>query len=834
MVRQRSAKPLSPGPNPGVASKIKISQSLETTCAERFFRRKGNKVTKAKLEQLFKKDIVILDGAMGTMLQRSGLAPGESPEVFCLTHEEIVIGIYRQYIDSGSDIIYTATFGANRRKLDGSGYSSADIVKKATELAKRAVEGTDTKVALSIGPIGELLEPLGTLPFEEAYDIFKEILVAGEDAGADLVVFETMADLYEVKAGILAAKENTSLPIFASMTYEKTGRTFLGCRVESMACALSGMGIAAIGINCSLGPSEIFPIAKQLLKYTDLPVFIKPNAGLPDPVTGDYNISAIEFAGQMKKYADAGIGIMGGCCGTTPEYIREIARYVRDIKPREKYQLASAVCTPSNFVEIRGVRVIGENLNPTGKKDIRDAITKNDMNYLASMAARQADAGADILDINVGVPGIAEEQMMKSAVEAIQRVTDLPLQVDSSNSKAVEAGLRAFNGKAIVNSVHGTEESMNAILPIVKKYGAAVIGLTLDEKGIPATAEERFAIAERILNNAISHGIDKKDVFIDCLTLTVSAQQAQALETLKAVKMVRERLELHTVLGVSNISFGLPGRELMTRTFLLKALSFGLDLPIINPHISANMDAVAAFRVLSCEDTGSGAYIERFSGGKDVKVNKNAESENNLTLRDAIIKGLKEDAGRITEGLLVENEALCIINEMLIPALDKVGEEFESQEIFLPQLINSANAACGAFEAIKKHISQTGGASVSKGKILVATVKGDVHDIGKNIAKIVLENYGYEVIDLGKDVSPETIVETAIRDNIRLVGLSALMTTTLESMKATIQKLRGTGHDCKILVAGAVLTPEYAAGIGADYYAKDAKAGVDIAKKVFG
>ena len=784
-------------------------------------------------KKLLHKSPLILDGAMGTMLQRNGILPGEYPETLCATNEEVIIDIHRQYVVAGSDIIYTNTFGANSKKLAGSGYSSAGIVKKAAALAKRAAQGSEAKVALSIGPIGELLKPVGALSFEEAYGVFKEMAVAGAEAGVDLIVFETMADLYEVKAGVLAAKENTSLPIFVSMTYEGTGRTFLGCSIESMACMLSGMGVDAVGINCSLGPYEIFPLAERLLKYTNLPVFVKPNAGLPNLDTGEYDITAEEFGRGMNEYAKIGIGILGGCCGTTPDFIRELARAVSEVAPREERRIFSAVCTPSNFVEIKGIRVIGENLNPTGKNDVKEAIANNDAGYIAAMAARQAEAGANILDINVGVPGTDEVKMMRTAVEAVQDMTDLPVQIDSSNAKAIEAGLRICNGKAIVNSVHGTEESMRSVLPLVKKYGASVIGLTIDEDGLPKTAEGRFAIAEKILNAALSYGIDRNDVFIDCLTMTVSAQQDQAAETIRAIKLVRERLGLHTVLGVSNISFGIPERGLMSLIFLVQAISSGLDLPIINPLIKANMDAVYAFRALSGEDVDCGAYIARFAG-QGTKVFENQRLNSKTTLKEAIIKGHRDDAIQITRDLIKEKEPLTIVNSMVIPALDIVGDEFESQEIFLPQLINSADAACGAFEVIKGYIKETGGASVSKGKIVIATVKGDVHDIGKNIAKVVLENYGYNVIDLGKDVAPELIVETVSREGAGLVGLSALMTTTLESMKITVEKLKEAEPACKVFVGGAVLTPEYASEIGADYYAKDAKASADIAKKVLG
>jgi len=791
-----------------------------------------------EIEKLLKQKIVILDGAMGTMLQNSGLLPGEYPEAFCMTHEDVIYGIHKQYVDSGCDIIYTNTFGANQKKLLGSGYSSAQIIDKAVRIAKNAALNSSAKVALSIGPIGELLQPMGTLSFEEAYDLFAEMLIAGEAAGADLVVFETMADLFEMKTAVLAAKENMKLPIFASMTFEKTGRTFLGCSIESMACVLQGLGVDAIGLNCSLGPGEIFPFAEKLLRNTNLPILVKANAGLPDPITGQYDVTPEAFAEEMKKYAAIGIHMMGGCCGTTPEYIKQIVRDVRDVSERAPYEPVSAVCTPSRYVKIDGgIRVIGENINPTGKKQIQAALTEQNMNFLMSKAVLQAEAGADILDINVGMPGIDETRMMEMTVKAVQSVTDLPLQIDSSNPQAIEAALRAINGKAIVNSVHATKESMDAIFPLVKKYGASVIGLTIDEGGIPQNAEKRLEIAERILAEALRYGIQKEDVFVDCLTLTVSAQQSQVKETLKAVKMVREKLGLHAVLGVSNISFGIPGRELVTRTFLVQAMAHGLDLPIINPTASENMEAIAAFRVLSEEDKDCTSYIEMFSradGAASVKTDKTETIAETNSLEEAIIKGLKAEAANLTQNLLREEDAMSIINRRIIPALDQVGELFEKQKIFLPQLIHSANASCEAFGVIKAHELEKGAPAITKGKIVLATVKGDVHDIGKNIVRIVLENYGYKVYDLGKDVPASLIVETAIREDAKLVGLSALMTTTLPSMEETIQALRASGHECKIVVGGAVLTPEYAASIGADEYAEDAKKSADIAKRILG
>ena len=797
-----------------------------------------------KIDELLKKDFIFLDGAMGTMLQASGLKLGERPEVLCITEPETIIDIHKQYINAGSDIVYANTFGGNAHKLEGTGHSVNEVITAAVKVAKKACEGTEALAALDIGPIGELLEPSGTLKFEEAYEIFKEMLVSGEKAGADLVVFETMTDLYEVKAAVLAAKENTKLPIFVTMTFEENGRTFTGCTVESMACVLEGLGVDAVGINCSLGPKEIFPLAKRLTEATNLPVVIKANAGLPDPLTNEYDITPELFGEYMKMYSEIGINIAGGCCGTNPDFIKETVKAMPLAKGKRKIvNSVSKLCSPQKMVEITGIRPIGERINPTGKKRFQQALRECDLNYIAERAIEQTDAGAEILDVNVGLPGIDEAEMMVKVVKTLQSVTNLPLQIDSSDPKAIEAGLRVFNGKAIVNSVNGEQEVMDKILPIVKKYGASVVGLAMDSNGIPKTAEARIEIAERILKNALSYGIKKEDVFIDCLTLTVSAQQEQAKETLKAVRYVKEQMGLHTVLGVSNISFGLPAREFITCSFLVQAMANGLDLPIINPNQQAVMDAIYSFRVLSGEDKDSVDYIEKFANRTMTQsepvqagagTGKKDEKQGDLDIAYAVSKGLKEEAAKITEELLKTRTEMEIINELLIPALDRVGERYEKQEIFLPQLINSASASCEAFEVLKKSILKKGAGSVSKGKIILATVKGDIHDIGKNIVKVILENYGYQVIDLGRDVAIEAVVETAKKEDVKLVGLSALMTTTLKSMSDTIDALRNSGHECKIVVGGAVLTPEYAKQIGADCYAKDAKQTVDFAKEVLG
>ena len=781
-----------------------------------------------------KPEILLLDGGMGTMLQAAGLPLGCLPELWNLIEPEKVIAVQRRYVEAGSRVLYTNTFGANRCKTAGCGRSVAELIAGGVRCARAAAAGSDVRVALDIGPIGQLLEPLGTLRFEEAYDIFREMMVAGTEAGADLIVIETMSDLYEVKAAVLAAKENTSLPVWVTMTFEASGRSFVGVTVPAMALTLTGLGVDALGFNCSLGPQELLPLVRELRRWTDLPLILKPNAGLPDPLTGAYGLTAEDFAAAMRPALESGVSIVGGCCGTTPDFIRALGSALRDEKPAAPgAALCRGVCSATRTAAFDGVRVVGERINPTGKKRFQQALRENDVDYIVQRGVEQQDAGAEILDVNVGLPGVDEPAMMTRVVKALQAVVDLPLQIDSSDPAAIEAGLRAVNGKAIVNSVNGKREVLDAVLPLCKKYGAAVLGLCLDENGIPATAEARLAIAERIRDATAQYGIPASDVFIDCLTLTVSAQQEQAVQTLRAVRAVKEKLGLGTVLGVSNISFGLPQREIVTVNFLIQALQAGLDLPIVNPNQSAVMDAIAAFRVLSGQDPACAAYIERFAGIEAAAPAARPET-GGMTLADAILRGLRSESAALTAKALETHSELEVVNQFLIPALDAVGERYERQEIFLPQLIQAANAACEGFELIKKRIAARGAESVSKGKILLATVHGDVHDIGKNIVRVVLENYGYTVIDLGRDVPVQTVVEAAIREDVPLVGLSALMTTTVASMAETIRALRASEHPCKIMVGGAVLTPDYAAQIGADYYAKDAKQSADIAKQVLG
>ena len=786
---------------------------------------------------LHEKEFILLDGAMGTLIQKSGAKYDHSPETLNITRPELIESFHRAYIDAGADIVYSNTFGANAYKLADSGYSVEEIISAGVANARRAA-GDKALVALDIGPVGMLLEPAGSLRFEEAYDYFKQEIIAGKDA--DLIVFETMTDLYELKAAVLAARENSDKPIIATMTFERTGRTFTGVSPASAAVTLSGLGVCALGVNCSLGPDELEPVVAEMTKYTDLPLIVKANAGLPDPNSNEYSILPDRFAQCVKALLPYGVKLAGGCCGTTPDYIRELKNMLGGGKYRPCPKSAdTTVCSASTAVEINGPRIIGERINPTGKKLFKQALVDNNIDYILTQALSQVSGGAEILDVNVGHPEIDERAMMVRVLKAIQSVCDAPLQIDSTKPEVLEAGLRCYNGKPIVNSVNGEEKSLSAVLPLVKKYGASVVGLTLDEGGIPKTAEGRFEIAKRIVSRAEALGIDRRDVYIDCLTLTVSAEQDACRETLKALHRVKTELGCKTCLGVSNISFGLPNRELVNSTFLTMALEEGLDLPIINPNLDAMTGAVRAYRVLAGIDKNSLEFIESYNDAAPAPKQK---AEGTLSLDAAVYSGLKKEAALVTEELLQSTDPMTVVNEMLIPALDRVGEDFEKNKIFLPQLIQSANTAQECFDVIKRQLSKSGGENVSKGKIILATVKGDIHDIGKNIVKVLLDNYGYTVIDLGKDVDPQLIVDTAAEQNITMVGLSALMTTTLKSMEETIALLRAEprlqnpdgSSKCVVFVGGAVLTKDYAMKIGADYYCRDAKESVDTAKKVLG
>ncbi|MEI8217244.1 MAG: homocysteine S-methyltransferase family protein [Eubacteriales bacterium] len=810
------------------------------------------------MRELIGKRILLSDGAMGTMLQMNGLSTGELPEKLNFTHPEIIEKIHSEYLDAGCDFICTNTFGASDYKLEGSGYSSSEVVIKAVAIAKKAVfefeknTGKRAFVGLDIGPIGKLMAPISDMTLEEAYGIFKTQIVAGEEAGADFVIFETFTDIYEMKAGILAAKENSKLPVICSTSFQEDGRMLMGTDPITMVNIISDMGIDALGVNCSLGPAEMTGTVLELLKYSKIPVIVQPNAGLPCLVDGDtyFNISPKEFNVHMKKFLELGVGIIGGCCGTTPEFIRELRKTIDEymatsqfknksgkelIKPI-KYTGASS-STKTVIIGDR-VRIIGERINPTGKKALKEALRNGNIDFVVNEAINQVKAGAAILDINVGLPEIDEIDMMQRVIKVVSSVVDAPLQIDSSDPKVIEAAARIYNGKAIINSVNGKTSVMEAIFPIAKKYGACVIALTLDENGIPSSTEERLNIAERIINKAKEYGIEKERIIVDCLTLTVSAEQKGALQTLSAIRQVKEKFGVKTTLGASNISFGLPERKLLNRTFLTMALAEGLDAPITDPLDNDNMESIRSYEVLSGKDEDSGDYIRAYGNKGSDKLEKpelkgtNEKKTYKDELAESILEGFESKASGVTEELLKEMEALRIVEEVIIPALEIVGRNYETGEIFLPQLIKSADTVKASFVVLKKHM-QKQGQVLSYGKVVVATVQGDIHDIGKNIAKVILENYGYEVIDLGKDVSIEKVVQAARDTSAGLIGLSALMTTTVVNMEATIKAIRAAGLNCKILVGGAVLTPEYAEKIGADYYAKDAMATVKAANQVY-
>ena len=783
---------------------------------------------------MYTREITILDGAMGTMLQQAGLKLGDRPETLSITAPDVVESIQRKYVQSGTQMLLSNTFCANAHKLAGTGFSVEEVIKASIQVAKRACEGTNAKVALDIGPIGELLEPLGTLHFDEAYALFEQMIRVGVSAGADAVFFETFSDLNELRAGVLAAKECSDLPVYASMTFEQSGRTFLGVRAECAAMTLTSLGVEAVGINCSLGPKEAAPILHCMRKVTDLPLILKPNAGLPDPATGIYHTTPDEFAALCTQLIDVGAAYIGGCCGTSPAFIAALHTALQGKQAVWNGAQIYGICSSSELCAFgQGVRVIGERINPTGKKRFQQALRECDMNYIVSQAIEQEEAGAQILDINVGLPGIDEPEMMSRVVTAVSGAVSLPLQIDSTNPAAIEAGLRAAPGKCLINSVNASKASLEAILPLARKYGAAIVALTIGENGLPSTVDERMNLAREIVNHAQREGIDKRDIAIDCLTLTVSAQQDQAAATLEALRLIRSELGLETVLGVSNISFGLPQRQIVTRAFLTQAIFAGLTLPIINPNHKEIMDAVSACRVLSGEDVSCENYI-RLHAQTAAQVRTVAPvTDGELSIEDAIAKGLKAEAEAIAERMLADTDPLDLVEQHLIPALDLVGERYEKQLIFLPQLMNAAAASGAAFDAVRRAL-HTSDSQQGKGPIILATVEGDIHDIGKNIVKTVLENYGFHVIDLGRDVPAQRVADAAKAFDAKLIGLSALMTTTVPSMQRTIDLLRSDGCSVPVVVGGAVLTPEYAREIGADYYAKDAKQTADIAKEILG
>ena len=785
-----------------------------------------------------KERVVILDGGMGSLLQSRGLGPGEAPEGWNLTRPEEIVAVHKAYFDAGTNVVNTNTFGANGLKYAPDALE--DIVRAAIANARTAaaqsVRPGEKFIALDIGPTGKLLEPFGTLPFEDAVEAFAKTVRLGEKYGADLIAIETMTDLYETKAALLAAKENSRLPVFVSNAYSENGRLLTGAPPLAVIAMLEGMGADAVGVNCSFGPETLLPVIRDYLRYASVPVLFKPNAGLPTAVNGNtvYDVVPADFAETMRIAVKEGVRLAGGCCGTTPEYISALCASLQGVPPvpvTEKYD--TAVSSFSKAVLFSGAPVlIGERINPTGKKRLQEALRQNDTDYLLEEANRQEENGADVLDVNVGLPGIDEAALLPAVVKEIQTVTGLPLQLDSADANALERAMRVYNGKPMVNSVNGKRESMEAVFPLVKKYGGTVVALTLDENGIPDTAGGRLEIAQKIVKTAEAYGIRKKDIIADPLCMAVSAAPDAGNTALSALRLIRDTLGCKTVLGLSNVSFGLPDRDALNASFFAMAAENGLSAAIINPCSEPLMKAYASYRALKGLDPGFAGYLSRASANgpaKDAPVlQKDADPA--LSLIKAIENGLKANAERFTEELLKTEDPLNVIRDQIVPALNSVGEGFEAKRLFLPQLLQSAEAAGAAFERIKAHGIAGKTSANAKGKIVIATVKGDIHDIGKNIVKMLLENYGFQVIDLGKDVSPEEIAAAVKETNASLVGLSALMTTTVPAMRETIALLRKTAPDCRVMVGGAVLTEEYAREIGADYYGRDAMATVRIAQ----
>lgn len=797
------------------------------------------------------KELLFLDGGMGTLLQAEGLAPGELPETWNIEHPEKVEAIHRRYYEAGSDVVLANTFGANVCKFHDDRYTVEEVIRAGIANAKRAGEqiGKETYVALDMGPTGKLLKPMGDLDFDDAYEAFAEAVRYGEKYGADLIHIETMSDTYEVKAAILAAKENSSLPVFVTMIFDERGKLLTGGDVPSVVAMLEGLRVDALGLNCGLGPKQMLPILNDLRRYTSLPIIVKPNAGLPKQKNGEtyYDVEPDEFARIMQEVVKEGACVIGGCCGTTPEHIKKLVEECKDLPLRKIEKKHDTIVSSYGQAVILDdmPRIIGERINPTGKKKFKEALKNEDMDYILKEAITQQDKGAHILDVNVGLPDIDEVAMMEKVVKELQSVTSLPLQIDTVDGKAMERAMRIYNGKPMINSVNGKQVSMDEVFPLVRKYGGVVVGLTIDEEGIPKDAEGRVRVAGKIINEAAKYGIDKKDIVIDVLTMTISSEKDGAKVTLEALKRVREEFGVRTVLGVSNISFGLPRRPIVNSYFYAMAMQNGLTAGIINPSSEDMMKAYRSYNALMGFDENCTNYISTYAGTTEtvtVQASQAAAAAGNapkaagveMTLKYAIERGLKEEAHHITRDLIGTREPLDIIQEELIPALNVVGEGFEKGTVFLPQLLMSADAAKIAFAVIKDVLASSGQEEEKKEKIILATVKGDIHDIGKNIVKVLLENYGFDVIDLGKDVPPEAIVEKAVEENVTLVGLSALMTTTVVSMEETIKLLREKKPDCKVMVGGAVLNQDYADMIGADFYGKDAMQSVHYAQKFFG
>lgn len=822
------------------------------------------------IRELLKEKIVICDGAMGTMIQKKGLEPGAVPELLNFTKPDAIEEIHSQYFAAGSDFVVTNTFGANRYKTQGCGHTVDEIIAQAVKVARTAADkaqalsaGASPKfVALDVAPIGRLMEPYGDMTFQEAYDMFREQIAAGCDAGVDLIVFETFTDLYEMKIAVLAAKENCDLPVFCTVTFQEDGRMLMGADPATVVSTLQDMGIDAIGLNCSLGPKQILPMAEEFLRCSKIPVMVQPNAGLPAVVDGEtvFDVTVEEYVQIMAEMVEKGVGVVGGCCGTSPEYIRSLAAAVNGKKPAERKVLpVGSACSATNTVFLDDqVHIIGERINPTGKKKLKEALRSGDFCYIEDEAMRQVECGAHILDVNVGLPELDEAAVMCEAVKRISGVVSVPLQIDSADPEVIERAVRVYNGKPLINSVNGKEEVMEAVFPIVKKYGTCVIALTLDEKGLPENTAQRLEIAERIIKRAAEYGITPERILVDCLTLTVSAQPMAGLDTLEAIRQVKARYGVKTTLGASNVSFGLPERKLLNRTFLAMALEAGLDAPITDPTVADYAETIQAYEVLSGKDTECRGYIGAFAGnpaksvvaavqrpentaaGRDGQTGSESPGsraavdleEADALLREIIINGYEGRAAEAAAELLKTRKPLEIVEEIIIPSLGTVGSQYESGEKFLPQLMKSADTVTAAFRVLKE-VMERSGESICYGKVLLATVQGDIHDIGKNIVKVILQNYGYEVIDLGKDVPIETVVSRAREEGARLVGLSALMTTTVANMEKTIAALKAAGLDCKTAVGGAVLTGDYAAKIGADFYCRDALDTVKAADQIF-
>ncbi len=802
------------------------------------------------IRDLLGKKLLFFDGAMGTMLQKNGMKSGEIPETLNLSRPELLTKIHSEYLEAGADIITTNTFGANPLKSDEMGASLELVIASAIELARKACVQYSTPkkprfVAFDMGPTGHLMEPIGDLSFDECYNQYSKIAKMAEKYGADLIIIETMSDTYEAKAAVLAVKENTNLPVFLTMTFDETGKTLTGADIDVVSAMFEGLRVDCIGINCGLGPDQIAKLMERFAELSSIPIMAQPNAGLPKIVDGKtiYDVHPDDFAADCYKIAKLGASVLGGCCGTTPDYIRALVNKCSDCTPIVEEKNHTVVASYSKAVYFgNGPVIVGERINPTGKKKFQQALRDNNIDYILNAAFEQQEAGAHILDVNVGLPEIDECAVMEEAVKALSSALNLPLQIDSSDPVTIENTLRHYNGKPMVNSVNGKQEIMESIFPIVQKYGGVLVGLCLDEDGIPPQAEQRFEIAKKIASRAAEYGIKPKNLVMDALTLTISAQQKESAETIKALKMIKEKLGIHTCLGVSNISFGLPRRELVNSTFFALAMNNGLDACIINPCNDSMINTYRAFRALACYDENCVEYISRYAGTKAqttvVSASGSAQDadggEKKSKLFDIIVKGLKDNSYNETTEMLKSTQPMDIINNELIPALDYVGKQFEKGIMFLPQLMMSAETVKNSFDAIKAYITASGTKQESKGKILIATVKGDIHDIGKNIVRVLLENYGYDVYDLGKDVPPETIVKELIENDIHLCGLSALMTTTVVSMEDTIKAIRAAGLDTKVFVGGAVLTQEYADMIGADNYSKDALGAVNYANEVFG